>query len=49
MINEGKDLLFVAPHVMLFPGLVLSLAVLAFNLLGEGLGDAPGAASSRTL
>lgn len=42
MINEGKDFLFVAPHVMLFPGFTLSLAVLGFNLLGEGLADEIG-------
>jgi len=49
MINEGKDVLFVAPHVMLFPGLTLSLAVLGCNLLGEGLADEIGDLGSRTL
>jgi peptide/nickel transport system permease protein len=47
MINEGKDYLFVAPHVMLFPGLTLSLTVLGFNLLGDGFVDSIGAKESR--
>jgi len=47
MINEGKDFLVVAPHVMLFPGLALSLTVLGFNLLGDGLVDRIGATESR--
>ncbi len=40
MINEGKNLLFTAPHVMLFPGLAVTLAVLGFNLLADSLQDA---------
>jgi ABC-type dipeptide/oligopeptide/nickel transport system permease subunit len=28
-----------APHVAIFPGLVISLAILGFNLLGDGLRD----------
>ncbi|HXG55926.1 MAG TPA: ABC transporter permease [Vicinamibacterales bacterium] len=47
MINEGKDVLFVAPHVLLFPGLTLCLAVLGFNLLGEGLTDPAAAIRHR--
>ena len=40
MINEGKNLLFTAPHVMPFPGLAVTLAVLGFNLLADSLQDA---------
>jgi peptide/nickel transport system permease protein/oligopeptide transport system permease protein len=29
-----------APHIALFPGLAISITVLAFNLLGDGLRDA---------
>ena len=29
-----------APHVMLFPGLVLMLVMFGFNVLGDGLCDA---------
>jgi len=39
MINDGKNALFVAPHVMVFPGLALTMAVLGLNLIGEGLAD----------
>lgn len=39
MLNDGRNFFFSAPHVMLFPGLAISLAVLGFNLLGDGLRD----------
>ncbi|MEZ4596934.1 MAG: hypothetical protein R3C32_08900 [Chloroflexota bacterium] len=31
---------FTAPHLLLFPGLALTLMVLAYNLFGDGLRDA---------
>jgi len=40
MISSGRNLLMVAPHVATIPGLAIMLAVLAFNLLGDGLRDA---------
>ena len=40
MINEGRSFLLVAPHVALFPGLAITLTVLGFTLLGDGLRDA---------
>ncbi len=40
MINEGKDFLRVAPWISIYPGIAIALAVLGFNLLGEGLRDA---------
>ena len=39
LLNDGRNFFFSAPHVMLFPGLAISLAVLGFNLLGDGLRD----------
>ncbi len=39
MLNEGKDYLAVAPELMLYPGLAITLAGLGFNLLGDGLRD----------
>lgn len=39
MIREGVRYLLVAPHLVLVPGLALSLVVLAANLLGDGLRD----------
>ena len=40
MIGLNSDQLFTAPHLILFPGIALTLTVLAFNLLGDGLRDA---------
>jgi ABC-type dipeptide/oligopeptide/nickel transport system permease subunit len=40
MLSTGRDYLRIAPHVATFPGLVIMLAVLGFNLLGDGLRDA---------
>lgn len=40
MISSGRNLLMVAPHVATIPGLAIMLAVLGFNLMGDGLRDA---------
>ncbi|GEN89622.1 nickel transporter permease [Oceanobacillus sp. FSL W8-0428] len=40
MLSDGRNYLYNAPHVALFPGLAIVVAVLAFNLLGDGLRDA---------
>jgi peptide/nickel transport system permease protein len=37
MLNEGRDVLTLAPWVEIFPGLAIALTVLAFNLVGDGL------------
>jgi peptide/nickel transport system permease protein len=39
MLNEGRQNLELAPHLAFFPGLAIMLAVLGFNLLGDGLRD----------
>lgn len=39
MVNEGRSFLLIAPHVALFPGLAIMLAVLGLNFLGDGLRD----------
>lgn len=39
MLSEGRDVLFIAPHVSIFPGLAILLLVLALNFLGDGLRD----------
>jgi peptide/nickel transport system permease protein len=39
MINEGRTFLDSAPWISVFPGLSIMAAVLAFNLLGDGLRD----------
>jgi ABC-type dipeptide/oligopeptide/nickel transport system permease subunit len=40
MLGEGRQYIFRAPLLTLFPGLTIFLAVLGFNLLGDGLRDA---------
>ncbi len=40
MIREGVRWLVVTPWLALFPGLAILLAVLAFNMVGDGLRDA---------
>ncbi|HEY7251000.1 MAG TPA: ABC transporter permease [Methylomirabilota bacterium] len=40
ILNEGKEFLLLAPWVSLFPGAFIMLAVLALNVLGDGLRDA---------
>jgi peptide/nickel transport system permease protein len=40
ILNEGKEFLALAPWVSLFPGGAIMLAVLAFNIMGDGLRDA---------
>jgi ABC-type dipeptide/oligopeptide/nickel transport system permease subunit len=39
MVNEGRSFLLTAPQLMLYPGIAISLAVIGFNLLGDGLRD----------
>lgn len=40
MLGEGRQFIFSAPHLTTFPGIAIFLAILAFNLLGDGLRDA---------
>jgi ABC-type dipeptide/oligopeptide/nickel transport system permease subunit len=39
MLGSGRAYLFNAPHVATFPGMAIFLAVLGFNLSGDGLRD----------
>jgi len=39
MLSEARGYMELAPHVAIFPGLAISLAILGFNLLGDGLRD----------
>lgn len=39
ILSQGRNYLATAPHLVLFPGLVIFLTVLAFNLFGDGLRD----------
>ena len=40
MLSQGRNYLNTAPHMVLFPGMLIFITVLAFNLLGDGLRDA---------
>ena len=39
MLSSGRNFIGVADHLILFPGLLIFLTVLAFNLFGDGLRD----------
>jgi peptide/nickel transport system permease protein len=40
MIAGDRNLFFSAPHLILFPGIAITISVLAFNLIGDGIRDA---------
>lgn len=39
LLDEGVAYLFVAPHLVIFPGICIAVTVLGFNFLGDGLRD----------
>ena len=49
MLNDSRTFFFTAPQLMLYPGLAISIAVLGFNLLGDGLRDALDPADASRL
>lgn len=40
LINDGYKVMEFQPYVLLFPSLVISILMIAFNLIGDGLRDA---------
>jgi ABC-type dipeptide/oligopeptide/nickel transport system permease subunit len=40
MLGSERNQIFSAPHLVFIPGFAISITVLAFNLLGDGLRDA---------
>jgi ABC-type dipeptide/oligopeptide/nickel transport system permease subunit len=40
MISSGQDFIIQDPNLVIIPGLAITITVLAFNLLGDGLRDA---------
>jgi len=40
MLNEAQTMIYFAPHLVIFPGVTIAIAVLGLNLLGDGLRDA---------
>lgn len=47
MLYEGRAYYRIAPHLVLVPGVAILLAVIGFNLLGEGLREAADARVQR--
>jgi len=47
MLGEGRQYIFRAPGLTTYPGLVIFLSVLGFNLFGDGLRDALDPRMSR--
>lgn len=39
MLSNGRDFLFSAPYLAIFPGIALSTLVIGFNIFGDGLRD----------
>ncbi|MDR0405088.1 MAG: ABC transporter permease [Oscillospiraceae bacterium] len=39
MLSESRRYILQAPHTLIFPGAAITLTVMAFNLLGDGLRD----------
>ena len=39
MLNEAQTQMFQAPHLAIYPGVAIALAVLGLNLMGDGLRD----------
>lgn len=39
MLSEARGYMELAPHVAIFPGLAISITILGFNLIGDGLRD----------
>ncbi len=40
LVSEGKEFLRTAPHLILFPGLMICIASFSMSILGDGLRDA---------
>lgn len=40
MLSAGRDFLFSAPYIAIFPGVAIAILVLGFNIFGDGLRDA---------
>ncbi len=40
MLNDARNFFFTAPQLMLYPGAAITITVLGFNLVGDGLRDA---------
>jgi peptide/nickel transport system ATP-binding protein len=48
MLNEGYQFIFSTPWALVFPGVIIMLSVLSFNLLADGLRDSLGRERPKT-
>lgn len=48
MLGSGRQFIFDSPYIVIFPGLAITITVLAFNLLGDGLRDALDPKANKT-
>ena len=39
MLSEAQTMIYIAPHLAIFPGLAIVFTVLGLNLMGDGLRD----------
>ncbi|MEM3125980.1 MAG: hypothetical protein QW064_06120, partial [Candidatus Caldarchaeum sp.] len=37
MLGGGRTYIFSAPHILIFPGIMIFVTILAFNMVGDGL------------
>ena len=49
MLNDARNFFFTAPQLMLYPGAAITITVLGFNLVGDGLRDALDRTDSRRI
>lgn len=49
MLNDARNFFFTAPQLMLYPGAAITVTVLGFNLVGDGLRDALDRTDSRQM
>ena len=47
MLNDARNFFFTAPQLMIYPGAAITITVLGFNLVGDGLRDALDRTDSR--
>ena len=40
LLNEGSNFLSTNPHIIMFPAIFISILMITFNLIGNGLRDA---------
>jgi peptide/nickel transport system permease protein len=39
MLSKGREYIWMAPYLSIFPGVAIIIVVLGFNLVGDGLRD----------